>query len=161
RCVRFATRDTLSLIEVLRMFVIREPVRLHRRVVAAALVSMLAAGPESIASARAGAAAVGPARVTATQADSLRAAYAHDREEAEQNLRHGATSYLAAVARTDFGERPALVVGRAADCDLRVDDVAFAAHHLRVTVAGDSFRVEALDPEASFRPRGGDDVRAA
>ena len=94
-------------------------------------------------------------------ADSLRATYAKDRADAMENLKSGATSYLAAVARTDFGDRSSLVVGRATDCDLRVDDAAFAAHHLRVTVAGDSFRVAALDDSAHFRTRAGDESRAA
>ena len=94
-------------------------------------------------------------------ADSLRAAYAKDRDETEANLKSGATSYLAAVARTDFADKRALVVGSATDCDLRVDDAAFAAHHLRVTVVGDSFRVEALDDTAHFRTRAGDESRAA
>lgn len=96
-------------------------------------------------------AGVRPLRVPdAAVADSLRAVYAKDRAEAEENLKSGATSYLAAVARTDFGERSSLVVGRATDCDLRVDDAAFAAHHLRVTVLGDSFRVAALEDTAHF-----------
>jgi uncharacterized protein len=33
---------------------------------------------------------------------------------------------------------------------VRIEDPAVAAHHLRVTVAGDSFQVEALDPLAVF-----------
>jgi uncharacterized protein (DUF1684 family) len=106
--------------------------------------------------------AVGPLRVpNAAVGDSLRAAYAKDRDLTAQDLKSGATSYLAAVARTDFGDRSALVVGRAADCDLRVDDPAFAAHHLRVTVAGDSFRVEAVDDTAHFLTRQGGPVRSA
>src|ERR1051326_3639190 len=98
-----------------------------------------------------------PVRVSSAAADSLRAAYAHDRAGTEKNLKEGATSYLAAVARTDFDERTALVVGRAADCDLHVDDPALAAHHLRVSVVGDSFRVEALDAGAKFRVGQGDE----
>jgi len=34
---------------------------------------------------------------------------------------------------------------------VRIADAAVAAHHLRVTVVGDSFAVEALDPGATFR----------
>lgn len=97
---------------------------------------------------------VPPVRVTAAEADSLRAAYAKDRTDTDRDLREGATSYLAAVARTDFGEKNALVLGRAADCDLRIDDPELAAHHLRVTVAGDSFAVEAIDDTAHFTVRG-------
>jgi uncharacterized protein (DUF1684 family) len=102
-----------------------------------------------------------PENVIATVADSLRAAYAHDRTETENDLKSGATSYLAAVARRDFGDATSLVVGRAADCDLRVDDPEFAPHHLRVTVVGDSFAVAALDDTAHFRGRDGVEQRSA
>jgi hypothetical protein len=44
------------------------------------------------------------------------------------------------------------VIGSAADCDVRVIDPEMPAHALEVTVAGDSFRVAALDT-ASFRWR--------
>ena len=103
---------------------------------------------------------VGPVKVADSAAESIRAAYEKDRTDTEKQLREGATSYLAAVARTDFGEKTALTLGRAADCDLRVDDPELAAHHLRATVAGDSFRVEAMDDTAHFRVRD-DVVRAA
>jgi uncharacterized protein (DUF1684 family) len=53
----------------------------------------------------------------------------------------------------DFGERPSLKLGREAGNDARLDDPANAARHLRVTVDGDSFRVEALDEKAVFRVR--------
>jgi uncharacterized protein (DUF1684 family) len=53
------------------------------------------------------------------------------------------------------------VLGRAADCDMHLDDPELAAHHLRVTVEGDSFRVEALDDTAHFRTRDGAIVRLA
>jgi hypothetical protein len=100
-------------------------------------------------------AGVGPAAVVrSSEADSLRAAYQKDREDTEKSLREGATSYLAAVGRTDFEEKTSLVVGRAPDCDLRLDDPELAAHHLRVTVAGDSFHVQALDDTAHFALRG-------
>ena len=97
---------------------------------------------------------VGPVKVAPSAADSIMAAYQKDRTDTEKQLKDGATSYLAAVARTDFADKPALVLGRAADCDLRVDDPEVAAHHLRVTVAGDSFRVEAIDDTAHFLVRG-------
>src|SRR5262249_33751162 len=82
--------------------------------------------------------------------DSLRAACAKDRADAEKTLRESPTSYLAAVARTDLGERSSLILGRAADCDARVDDPEVASHHLRVSVTGDSFHVEAMDDTAHF-----------
>jgi uncharacterized protein (DUF1684 family) len=85
------------------------------------------------------------------EADSLRAAYAADRADTEKWLRTSPTSYLAAVGRTDFAGKASLVLGRAAGCDLRVDDAEFAPEHLRVTVRGDSFLVEALGDTATFR----------
>ncbi|MEQ1834305.1 MAG: DUF1684 domain-containing protein [Candidatus Eisenbacteria bacterium] len=103
---------------------------------------------------------VAPVKLAASTTDSLRAACAKDRQDTADNLRTSATSYLAAVARTDFADKTALVLGRAADCDLRVDDPELAAHHLRVTVQGDSFRVEAIEDTAHFMMRGGAIVRA-
>jgi len=97
---------------------------------------------------------VAPVNVAPDSAKSIIAAYENDRTETEKQLKEGATSYLAAVARTDFGDKAALVLGRAADCYLKVDDPEVAAHHLRVTVVGDSFRVEAMDDTAHFRVRG-------
>jgi uncharacterized protein (DUF1684 family) len=102
-----------------------------------------------------------PVRVSAAEAESLRAAYQKDRDDTGNWLRESLTSYLAAISRKDFEDKPSLVVGRSASCDLRVDDPEFAPHHLRVTVAGDSFRVEALDDTATFRPRGSSPTRAA
>jgi uncharacterized protein (DUF1684 family) len=93
---------------------------------------------------------VGPEKVAPAASDSLLAGYEKDRADTEQHLRESPTSYLAAVARTDFGEKTSLVLGSAADCDLRIDDPELAAHHLRVTVVGDSFRVEAPDENAPF-----------
>ena len=112
---------------------------------------------------RAGAAPRGadPVRLSTVQADSLRSAYAAERTAVETNLRESPTSYLAAVARRDFEERPSLIVGRGPACDLRVDDPEFATLHLSVTVLGDSFRVQALDDTATFRPRGGEPRREA
>lgn len=98
--------------------------------------------------------------LSATEADSLRLAYQNDRDETQKGLRESPTSYLAAIARTDFGDKSALVFGSAADCDVRVVDAEVAAHHLRVTVAGDSFHVEAMDDTAHFAVRG-ESLRAA
>ena len=102
-----------------------------------------------------------PVRVSSAEAESLVADYATHRADSEKSLREGRTSYLAAVARKDFEDKPSLVLGRDAACDLRVDDPELAARHLRVTVVGDSFRVEALDDTATFRPRGGEPMREA
>ena len=74
-----------------------------------------------------------------------------DRADTETWLRGDPTSYLATTDRRDFGERKTLAVGRAADNDVRLDDPAIMPHHLRVTVDGDRFRVEAVDRQARFR----------
>jgi uncharacterized protein (DUF1684 family) len=99
--------------------------------------------PESVEPAR-------PVSLTRSQADSVTQAILESRGEADEWLKSGATSYLAAVQRVDFGRRSALTVGRARDNDVRIADSAVAMHHLRVTVVGDSFRIEALDPGAIF-----------
>jgi hypothetical protein len=73
-----------------------------------------------------------------------------ERAKAQEWLRRGATSYLATIQRTDFGERLTLTVGRAADNDVVLDAPGIAAHHLRVTVQNDRFRVEAIDEASRF-----------
>jgi len=42
-------------------------------------------------------------------------------------------------------------VGSAPGNDVRIEDAGVRAHHLRVTVAGDSFHVETIDPRARFQ----------
>jgi len=74
-----------------------------------------------------------------------------DRTETEEWLRSKPTSYLATIDRRDFGPRKALTVGRAADNDLRLDDPGIKPHHLRVSVDGDRFHVEAVDDKARFK----------
>lgn len=91
-----------------------------------------------------------PVVLSRAAADSIRKAVLADRDETKQWLREGATSYLAAVERRDFGDRSSLTVGSAAGNDVRVNDPEVSARHLRVTVVGDSFRVEALDDSARF-----------
>jgi uncharacterized protein (DUF1684 family) len=66
-------------------------------------------------------------------------------------------SPYAAVARRDFQGAP-LVLGSAADCDVRLDDTR--PHHARVTVQGDMFRVEGVDEGATVTV-GGAAVRDA
>ena len=100
-----------------------------------------------------------PARADAV-ADSITAAIVADRQETETWLRSQPTSYLAAVSRMDFDGRSTLTVGRARGADLRLDDSTVAARHVSVTVVGDSFRVEALEPDARFTVRG-DSLHAA
>jgi len=95
----------------------------------------------------------GPATIGAAARDSIGRAIAADRKETMEWLRTSPTSYLATVQRRDFGDRTRLTVGRAEGNDVRVDDPQIAPSDLRVTVVGDSFRVETLAPEARFRWR--------
>jgi uncharacterized protein (DUF1684 family) len=92
----------------------------------------------------------GPA-MTQAENDTLLATYARDRADTEEWLKSSPTSYLATVQRRDFGDAASLTVGSAAGNDVRLDDPDIRPRHLRVTVVGDSFRVEALDPGARFR----------
>lgn len=93
----------------------------------------------------------GPAAVSRAEADSLTRAIEKDREDTRQWLKGAATSYLATVQRVDFGSRTRLTVGRASDNQVRLDGNDVQPHHLRVTVVGDSFHVEALDDSARFK----------
>jgi uncharacterized protein (DUF1684 family) len=89
----------------------------------------------------------------AAQADSILRFYAKDRAETEEWLHSSPTSYFATVHRRDFGDLTSLTVGSAPGNDVRLDDPAVKPRHLRVTVAGDSFRVAAVDPGATFAVR--------
>jgi hypothetical protein len=95
-----------------------------------------------------------PLRLTKAEADSVTKAILKDRADTEQWLKSDATSYLATVQRVDFGARSALTVGGAPDNGVPIADPTVSAHHLRATVAGDSFHVEALDPGATFQVKG-------
>jgi uncharacterized protein (DUF1684 family) len=103
----------------------------------------------------AGAAAqVSPARPVTlgpTNARAIAQEIEQHRAEAQEELRSGLSSYFATIDRKDFGDRATLTVGRAADNDVRIDAPGVAAHHLRVTVDGDTFLVEAIEPLARFR----------
>ena len=96
------------------------------------------------------AAAAGPVVLTPSERASITKELEQDRADTERWLKTDPTSYLATVDRRDFGTRTVLTVGRAADNDLRVDDTDFSPHHLRVTVEGERFRVEAVDAGTHF-----------
>lgn len=100
---------------------------------------------------RADAARAKPAALDPALRDSLVASIQKDRSDTESWLKSGPTSYLAAVRRLDFEGRPELTIGSAPGNDLRIEDPTVSARHLRVAVAGDSFRVEALDSNANFK----------
>lgn len=93
----------------------------------------------------------GPVQLTQTEADSVLAVIDKDRVDTKEWLSSGSTSYLAAISRRDFGDAEVITVGRKPDNDLRVNDPAVAENHLKVTVVGDSFHVEAVDPGVTFR----------
>jgi uncharacterized protein (DUF1684 family) len=92
----------------------------------------------------------GPVRLSTAAAAAALKDIEKDRADTQKWLQSDPTSYLATIDRRDFGASKTMTVGRAADNDLRIDAAAFAPHHLRVTVDGDRFHVQAVDPAASF-----------
>ncbi len=102
----------------------------------------------------------GPVRLSPEAARQAIAELEKDRAETRQWLQRDPTSYLATINRRDFEQRKTLTVGRASDNDLRIDDGAIAAHHLRVTVQGERFQIDSVDPGARFLV-GKDERRAA
>ena len=93
---------------------------------------------------------VTPVQLTSAEHDSLLKASAKDREATANWLKTAPTSYLATIQRVDFDGRTKLVIGSAADCDVRMPAGSVAAHALSVAVAGDSFHVAALDDTTTF-----------
>jgi len=73
------------------------------------------------------------------------------RAEDEEWLRSSPMSYLAAVARIDFGQKSSLTVGRAADNDVILPAEDIEPHHIRITVEGDQFRIQSIDAKADFK----------
>jgi uncharacterized protein len=92
-----------------------------------------------------------PVKLAKADADAAVKEIMKDRADTEAWLKTDITSYLATVDRQDFGTKKALTIGRAAGNDLRIDDAEVMAHHLKVTVEGDKFRVQAVDPGAHFK----------
>lgn len=115
-----------------------------RRPVAALLFAVVAL-PDAIARGPAQ-----PVTLTKAAAEAIAKEIEQQRAGAQRSLRSSPTSYLAAVGRTDFGNKSALTVGSAADNDVRLAATGVQPHHLRVTVDGDRFRVEGVDPAARF-----------
>jgi uncharacterized protein len=107
------------------------------------LTSLLAAAAMAAEPAR-------PVKLAKTAADAVVKEILKDRAETETWLRSDITSYLATVDRQDFGAKKTLTVGRAAGNDLRIDDGEVMPQHLKVTVEGDKFRVQAVDAGAHF-----------
>lgn len=94
------------------------------------------------------------------EGDTLTRAIQKDRTDTQSWLASAPTSYLAAIARRDFGTKTSLNVGTDASNEIRLADTTLMARHLRVTVVGDSFRVEGLEAGAKFVTRG-DTLRSA
>jgi len=92
-----------------------------------------------------------PVKLAKAAADAAVNEIMKDRADTEAWLKSDITSYLATVDRQDFGTKKTLTIGRAAGNDLRIDDAEVMAHHLKVTVEGDKFRVQAVDPGAQFK----------
>jgi uncharacterized protein (DUF1684 family) len=91
-----------------------------------------------------------PPGMSAVEADTLLKYYAKDRVDTDEWLKTSPTSYLATIQRRDFGDHASLTVGGAPGNDVRIEDPGVKPRHIRVTVVGDSFRVETLDPGARF-----------
>src|SRR5215475_13054730 len=91
--------------------------------------------------------AAAPARaVKLSAADAAKALkeIGQDRIDTQKWLQSDPTSYLATIDRRDCEQKKTLSVGRALDNDVRIDDPAVAAHHVKVTVEGDRFHVVAV-----------------
>lgn len=93
----------------------------------------------------------GPLKLDKTKAAAVVKETEKDRAETREWLRSSPTSYLAAVDRINFNEKRMLTVGRAADNDVRLAAADIESHHLRITVDGDYFRIEGVDPNARFK----------
>jgi uncharacterized protein len=102
-----------------------------------------------------------PVKLAPAEAAAVLKEIDKDRVDTQKWLQSDPTSYLATVDRRDFEQRKSLTVGRAADNDLRIDDPAVSAHHVRVTVEGDTFRVVAVDAAARFKTPGVKDKKLA
>ena len=100
-------------------------------------------------------AAAGPADDAA-----VRKKISADRADTIRWLRSDPTSYLAAVKRVSFGEKPALIVGSDPACDVVLPGLE--PHHLSVTAAEDGFTLYGLDDGAFFTvAKGTTPVRSA
>lgn len=96
----------------------------------------------------------GPVRLSPAAAAAVVKEIEKDRADTQAWLKSDPTSYLATIDRKDFAGKKTLSIGRASDNDLRIDDPGIAPHHLRVTVEGDRFRVDAVDGSALFKVPG-------
>lgn len=98
--------------------------------------------------------AVGHATLAPGEADTLTKAIEKERADTQSWLQNSPTSYLAAIARRDFGSKTSLNIGTDGSNEVRLADTTLKARHVRVTVAGDSFRVDGLEEGAKFVAHG-------
>jgi hypothetical protein len=82
-----------------------------------------------------------------------------DRRQTIEAFRDPHRSPYAAVDRRDFAGSAPLVLGSAADCDVRLDGAR--PHHARIHVDGESFLVDALDDGATVDVSPGGPTRKA
>jgi uncharacterized protein len=97
--------------------------------------------------------AAGPVKLDKTATGTIIKEIEKDRGETREWLQSNPRSYLAAVDRIDFGAKSTLTVGKADDNDVRLSAADIEPHHLRITVDGDRFRVEAIDGKAGFKAK--------
>lgn len=97
---------------------------------------------------------VGHVTLAPGEADTLTKAIQKDRSDTQSWLQSSPTSYLAAIARRDFGTKNTLNIGTDGTNDVRLADSTVMARHLRVTVFGDSFRVDGVEEGAKFVAHG-------
>ena len=71
------------------------------------------------------------------------------RKETLESFRDPQSSPYAAVARADFAGAQPLILGSAADCDVRLEGAA--PRHARIHVEGDWFVLDAIDAGATFQ----------
>jgi uncharacterized protein len=141
-----------------------DPRRLVAVTALVAIAVAVGAGSGPVHGAGAKPRAARPVVLSASERDSLTAAYLTDRSDTEKSMRTSPQSSLGAFARVDFGpDARWLVVGSAPTAQLVLDDGSVRPQHVRVKVEGAGFRVEALDPGATFVAfaAGGRDTTAA
>jgi len=103
-----------------------------------------------------GAEAGRPVKLDKAAAEAVIREIEKDRADTREWLRSSPGSYLAAVDRVGFGNKASLSVGRSADNDVRLDGAGIEARHLRITLEGERFHVQALDEKAHFKVNDGE-----
>jgi uncharacterized protein len=130
---------------------IRHPLRVCAVAALVFLAGAAATRAQDAAPAPAKPAPARPMKYAATAVEGVIKGVLAERKRGEDFLRYHGMSPFAAVRRLEFGDRTSLVIGSAPDADLRIDDPLLMPHHARVTVQGESFRIEALHDSAIVR----------